>query len=207
MNEKQRRFLLLPALLLCTLGLCLQFKTLIMSGFSVTPSDAVDPRLNNLILENLHRFLSGKLLFSEFFNVPYYFPVKDVGTWTDTLWGAGIFYSCFRWIGLSMTTSYSSWILCLTLLNFFSANHVLSRQFNFKPLSSALGAFLFAFGAPRMAQIGHAQLFPAFATPFFFGYLFQAFLHFPVLNRRAFGLALIALIVQIYCGFYLGWFL
>ncbi len=194
-------------LALCGLGLLLQFWPLFFSFFRVTPSDAVDPRLNNLILENIHEFLSGKMPSSEFFNVPFYYPAKDVGTWTDTLWGAAPFYSFFRWMGLSMTTAYSSWILLLSTLNFGAAYFALNSQFKLKAFGSAIGAFLFAFGAPRMAQIGHAQLFPAFATPLFFGWLYQALFDFPKLNRTKWSLALVALVYQIYCGFYLGWFL
>src|SRR4051812_36787331 len=94
-------------------GILLQFHPFSVFANHLVYSDTGDPRLNNLILEYLRNYDFSSRGISEFFNVPYYYPVTGVGAWTDTLWGTGFIYPFVRAIGLSMTESYNAWILIL----------------------------------------------------------------------------------------------
>jgi hypothetical protein len=196
----------LPLLFLIA-GVLISFYPLFASHFTLLGSDPVDPRLNNLILERIWEWTKDLVPTQSFFDVPYYYPSTHVGTWTDTLWGAAPLYVFMRNIGLPMTDAFSGWIIGLSVLNFWCAYWALRKPFQAGALGASLGAYLFAFSTPRLAQIGHAQLFPAFATPLFFAWLYEACKDLPKLNRMKFTLAMLALIFQIYAGFYLGWFL
>ena len=77
----------------------------------------------------------------------------------------------------------------------------------FDPLPSAVGAFLFAFGGPRLAQLGHQQLLPHFFTIFAIYGLFRFFEPRRMSAGQGIGLFFLCFAAQLWAGFYLGWYL
>jgi hypothetical protein len=77
-------------------------------------------------------------------------------------------------------------------------------KFGMRASLAALGAYVFAFGLPRLTQIGHQQLLPNMFAPLALVFLWR-FLDTPSIARLA-GV-LVASYLQFLSSIYLGWFL
>lgn len=119
------------------------------------PGDLGDGRLNCYLLEHAFLVLSGKC--ASFLSPPFFYPWINMVGLSDTHWGTAPIYALFRWAGLSPERSFGDWFLVGFILNYFSAYFV-NRRFGLKPFGASLGAFLFAFSLPVVAQDGHVQL-------------------------------------------------
>jgi hypothetical protein len=99
-------------------------------------------------------------------------------------------------------------VLSVSLANFATMLVLLRRGVRVAPWSAAIGAFLFAFAGPRLAQAGHLQLYPHFYTPLCAWATIEFFRAPTARARRGWlSLAVAAVVLQVYAGFYLGWFL
>lgn len=201
------RGVLLPALVFLA-GFILIFHPVLLSGLRLIPGDPGDARLNNYILEHGFLWLIRAPAHLEFWNMPFFFPEKNVTAYTDVLISSGPIYWVFRALGLQADTSFQLWLATVTAFNFVAMYAYLRRCIRLETSPAAFGAFLFAFASPRMAQINHPQL-----TPCFFPVLSLYGLHrlFEAGERKIPPQAWIAvffggLIAQLWCGFYLGWF-
>ena len=103
-------------------------------------------------------------------------------------------------------------MIALSGLNYVLAYHILGRRFGLAAPAAAVAAFLFAFGAPRINQLGHPQLLPQFLSLVTIDALFGLFAVAdsltPAWKRALLWLAaMLGVVTQLYAGFYLGWFL
>jgi hypothetical protein len=194
-----------PILLALTLGLLASFHPTILSGFSRMQTDLGDTRLNNYLLEHTYRWVIRDPRHLSFFDPPFFYPVKGVAAFTDLALGAAPLYWFFRGIGLHPDSSMQAWMLGVMTLNFAAMAWLLARGLGFAPVPSALGAFLFAFGAPRITQIAHPQLLPHFFSVI----AILAVTEFLGDRHRKLWISVffLSFALQLYAGFYLGWFL
>jgi hypothetical protein len=190
------------------LGLIMAYFPMIFSGLRLMQTDPGDTRLNNYILEHCYLWLTGSPIHSSFWDPPFFYPVKNVLAYGDVLLGSAPIYWLFRALELFPDTAYQFWMFAVSTLNFAAAYLWLRRCWRFSEISSAVGAFVFSFGSPRVVQTGHQQLLPHF---FSIGALYAAtrlFQSSSVTGGAWWVIALLACLVgQIYAGFYLGWFL
>ena len=109
----------------------------------------------------------------------------------------------FRWLGWGREFAFIAWYGVGCVLNFVAAYFAL-RWLRFTQAGSALGAFVFAFGLPAMAQVGHAQLNYRFCIP-----LAAVALRSLLVDGRPRMLAVVALLTawQFFISVYLGVFL
>lgn len=169
--------------------------------FRAMPGDMGDARFNELILEHVFRWLRG--IDHDLWSPGFFFPFPGALAFSDNHFGSVGAYALLRLAGFTAEGAYIGWFTLAYALNFLCCAHALQR-FGLKPQGSAVGAFLFAFGMPVLAQAGHAQLGYRFAIP-----LAMLALHRLLRARRARHLAWLAVwvTVQFLCSIYLGYFL
>jgi hypothetical protein len=184
------------------LGVAMAFYPTLMSGFASMQTDPGDSRLNNYFLEHSFQVVFNRTYIGSIWQPAFFYPFKEVLAMSDNLWGSAPIYWVFRGF-FSPDISFQLWMIAATLLCFVSFLALL-RHFKVSHVLAAAGGFLFAFGMPRMYQIGHQQLLPQFYTPFAFLAVWQ-FMHRP--NNTRLALALLMIYLQLLSGFYLGWFL
>src|SRR6202035_695303 len=68
----------------------------------------------------------------------------------DTMLGIASLYAAYRVLGGTPDTSFQLWMLTLSVLNYAVMLHLLKRRLGLSILAASLGAFLFAFGSPRV---------------------------------------------------------
>jgi len=197
---------------LCLLGLVLAHYPMLLSGFARVQTDRFDTRLNNFILEHGYLWLRGDPAHRDFWSPGVFYPAKNTFAYSEILLSVGPFYWGWRWLGLPPDTSYQLWMLCLGVLNFCAAYLPLRRGTRLDPLPAAFGAFLFAFGSPRLAHVVRQQLLAEFFTPLAAYAIVLAFRSHVSGQRRAWtslwiALASACVVGQLYACFYLGWFL
>jgi hypothetical protein len=188
--------------LVAILGVAMAFYPTLISGFASTQIDAGDSRLNNYFLEHSFQVIFNRTYIGSLWEPAFFYPLKEVLAMSDNLWGSAPIYWVFRGF-FSPDISFQLWMIAATLLCFVSFSAIL-RHFKVGHVLSAGGGFLFAFGMPRMTQLGHQQLLPQFYTPFAFLAVWR-FMAQP--NNTRFALALLMIYLQLLSGIYLGWFL
>jgi hypothetical protein len=145
-------------LLFLALGLGLCFHQVFLSGFRHVPAYSIDPRLCIYIMEHSFQWLAGNPLHADFWSPPIFYPAKNALGFSDVLAGYGWMYWPFRFMGISATTSYSIWMLLNSVLNFSLMYAGLRHLVRLDIPAACTGAYVFAFGIPRMAQLVHPQL-------------------------------------------------
>lgn len=197
------------------LGLWTVFAPMLASGLELTINGLGDPRLVNFTLEHQHRWLIGEPLDEDFWSPPIYYPVRNVAAYTAVVAVPGLlFYSPWRALGCDPATAYELWILSMWSLNFCAAYWLLRRGFRFGAAGATVGAYLFGFGAPRTARIGHQQLIPGFLALAVIGVILWLFRD-PArrgagdTRPRIAGWSLLfgVLLLQAYSGFHISFFL
>src|SRR5262245_7215335 len=142
---------------LAILGLVMSLWPVLRSGFRLMPTDPGDSRLNNYLLEHGYRWIQGS---AELWNPAIFFPVRGTFAYGDVLLGAAPIYWTLRAIGFEPDTAFQLWIAGCLALDYAACWLWLSRGLGLAAISSAGGAFLFAFGSARIAQLNHQQLLP-----------------------------------------------
>ncbi len=180
----------------------MMFYPTLFSGFSKMPGDPGDPWLNQYFLEHSFQLVFNRNYTASPWSPAFFYPFPNVLAFSDNLWGAAPIYWLLRAFA-STDTAFQLWMMLVSALNFFGFAFVLHRQHIRRELAG-LGAFLFAFGMPRISQISHSQLFPQFFTPLALLCLWE-FSRQP--TRRRLALSLLLIYLQVLSGIYLGWFL
>ncbi len=121
-------------------------------------------------------------------------------------------YAIWRTIGLPYDTAFQLWSMAVLSLDFVAFWLLLRRAIGASPLAAGFGSFLFAFGAPRVNQVGHEQLFSQFYVIAALYSLYRIFPQWREDSRRPAPVAWLAVffaavVAQLYTGFYTGWFL
>ena len=145
-------------LLFCVLGILATGYPTLTSGFAEVQGGLGDPLLVNFILEHSYRWLTGLPLSADLWSPPIFYPVRGVSTYTDLLLGLAPLYWPWRLVGCAPHTAYQCWMLCCWALNFLACYLLLKKGFRVSAFAAAVGAALFAFGSPRMANVMHQQI-------------------------------------------------
>ncbi len=169
--------------------------------FTKVPGDLGDARFNSVILEHVYLWMAGKQ--ASLWNPGFFYPYEHMLAFSDNHFGSAIFYAPFRVLGFSRESAFDLWYLTGVVLNFFACFIVL-KKLKFESFPAAIGAYVFTFALPALAQDGHAQLTYRFAAPFAYLALLQAYE-----QRRLLLLVNVAAwtTLQFYCSIYLGVFL
>jgi hypothetical protein len=194
------------------LGILMTHHPMILSGLQRVQVSLIDTRFNNYVLEHAYRWSIGARNHTEFWNPPFFYPARNVAAYSDLLLSVAPVYMIFRACGLPPDTAMQLWMMTLSALNYVLAYRFLGRRFGLAPPAASVAAFLFAFGAPRINQLGHPQLIPQFfslVTIDALGRLFASAQDPPAVGKRAllWLAAMLGVVTQLYAGFYLGWFL
>jgi len=200
-NNKNHLLQLLLPLFFCLTGIAALFIFQLQKGAAL-PGDIMDGRFNHYVLEHFFQWLQHPLT-TNYWDADFFYPYPKVIAFSDNLLGSAWIYAIFRYFDLSIYTAYQGWYLCGYLTSFFATYYVL-RKLNFHPLSSSVGAFIFAFAMPVFFQSGHVQLLYRFGIPFACLALLQ-FAENPKL-KYVVHLAFWT-IIQFYLGIYNGIFL
>lgn len=205
---------LIPAVL-WVVGMLLDYHPTLLSGFARMQSELNDTRLNNYFLEHSYRWLLRVPTDVRFWDPPAFFPAPNTAAYSEILLSVAPVYWMNRALGAAPDVAFQLWLLTMASLNYVASYLLLRRTLQADRAAAALGAFVFAFGAPRGAQVLHAQLVPQFFTLLVLYALWRAFdsARSRVTPRKtttespwiaAFFLGVVA---QLYAGFYYAWFL
>src|SRR6516225_1237541 len=126
------------------------------------PGGFDDARFNMYVLEHGYRWLMR--LDKSFWSAPFFYPAKNVITYSDNHLGSFLFYSVFRLLGADRETAFQLWAITLFTLNYFVTWLVLRRQ-GFHPVGAISAAYLFTFPFVMGIRIAHMQLAPRFMVP------------------------------------------
>ena len=174
-----------------------------LSFFSALPGDLRDARFNSIILEHLYQWLTGRV--ASLWSPRFFFPYHGTLAFSVNHFGTGAIYVLSRALGMTRERSFQIWFVLAYVLNYWCCYYALRRlDFRWREISPAVGAFIFTFSLPVMAQDVHAHLGYRFAVPL------ACLACWKFLSRRSFksfGVVLVWTAVQFYCDIYLGYFL
>ena len=185
-----------------TAGVLAAFHPTLLSNLGRLQNDPGDTLLNGYILEHSWRWLTQPDYCGTYWSPAFYYPQPLVLAYSENLLGTAPLYWLLR-TGGPPIAAYQLWMMLVTGLTYVSFAAVL-RRFGVGHLLAALGGFVFAFGLPRVVQIGHQQLLPHLFAPWAVLAAWR-FLQSPTVGWWA-GL-LAASFVQLLASIYLGWFL
>ena len=135
------------------------FRETLFSGGAIQINDAADPRFNEFLLEHSWRWLRGETA-GGLFDLPMGYPTLNTLAYSEPMFSFGPLYWPFRALGFSTAASYSYWLVAMAAVNFGCFYVFMRKALGQERLAASVAAFLFAFGLPRVAQIGHSQLWP-----------------------------------------------
>jgi hypothetical protein len=184
------------------IGLWSAFGPTLASGFTRLQADPGDTLLNHYILEHSWHWLTRPGYAGTFWSPAFFHPQPLVLAYSENLLGTAPLYWLLR-TACPAVLAYQVWMLLVAALTYGSMVWVL-RRFGVGSVLSALSGYVFAFGLPRVAQIGHQQLLPHLFAPWAV-YAAWRFLARPTVAALA-GL-LAASYLQVLASVYLGWFL
>src|SRR5438874_1255974 len=141
-----------------TAGLLAAFHPTLLSGFTRLQTDPGDTLLNHYVLEHSWLWLTRADYAGTLWSPPCFYPQPDTLAYSENLLGTAPLYWLLRPIAPPLL-AYQLWMLAVTGLTFATAAWML-RRFAASHGLCALGAWLFAFGLPRVVQMGHQQLLP-----------------------------------------------
>ena len=145
------------------LGLVLLFHPMLWGGLVRVPGwPEQDPRLIAYVFEHAYRWLGGDPAHAELWSPPIFFPQKDVGQYTEPLFGLAPFYWPWRLAGFAPLASYQLWLATVCALNYLSALALLRWSLGATLPAATIGSFVFAFGSARIASLSKAHLVPSF---------------------------------------------
>jgi hypothetical protein len=190
-------------------GILMAHHPMILSGFRRVQVDVGDSRLINYFLEHNYRWYRGDFNHREFWNPPFFYPARNIAAFSDTMLGIAPVYAVFRAAGLAPDTSFQIWMVTLSILNYAVMLHLLRRRLRMSLIAASAGAFLFAFGSPRINMMVQQTQLPQFLSLITVDALFGLFTERAASRRRRAALWLAAtagLLAQLSSGFYTGWF-
>ena len=167
-------------------------------NFSTIPGGG-DTLFNRYILEHGFQWLTGQQ--QSFWNAPFFYPAPLTVAYSDNHLGNLPFYALFRILGLDSDGALQGWISLQFMLNFGCCCWCL-RRLGFGMIAASIGSYLYAFGMPVMAQIGHVQLLPRFMIPIAFCVAYEFWTRMP--DTRRLTILALAVVWQFYSSIYLG---
>ena len=204
MKKKITTFFNLHSLIFLALfivGLYLTAIKIMGPNFDRIPGDMADSRLCNYFLEHGHLFFTGKE--ANYWNAPFMYPEKNVITYSENLLGTLPIYSALRFLNFNPESAFQGWIIILFALNFLAAVYALFKLSGNLAIAS-VGAYIFAFSMPIIAQMNHPQVFPRFIIPLVFLWLIS---FFKTQKIKYFSGLILGIVFQFYACIYLGFLL
>lgn len=186
----------------CLAGLWSAFGPTIAGGFSRMQADVGDTLLNHYVLEHEWQCLTRADYVGTWWSPPCFFPQPLTLAYSENLFGTAPLYWLLRTV-CSDALAFQLWMMVIAAATYAAMAWTLHRL-NVGLFLAALGAYLFAFGLPRLTQIGHQQLLPQMFGPPAIWFTWR-FLQTPTVAALA-G-ALVTSYLQILSSIYLGWFL
>jgi hypothetical protein len=205
-----------PALVGGIVGLYLAFAPTLSSGLARMQVDWGDTRLNNYILEHGYRWLRRMPGHLVLWSPPIFYPAPNTAAYSDILLGVAPFYWPWRLAGVPPDTTYQLWMISLATVNYLAALICCRRLLRLGWAAATVGAFVFAFGSIRIAQLRHAQLLAQFywlLALYALERIFEVHTTDEAARRanarRPVWIAAVgaSVVLQLYAGYYLGWFL
>lgn len=190
------------SILLCSIGIYSTFYPTLTSGFRLLQTDPGDTLFNAYILEHTYQYFFNKNYTADLWSPAFFYPYKNVLTYSVNLFGVAPFYWFFR-LFFGWLPAYQLWMI-LMLVFMYTSFYLLMKSINCRSYISALSSYIFAFNITRVIQLGHQQLLAQFYTPLFFIFLIK-FLRQP--TSKLLFYTLLFLFLQIIGDFYLAWFL
>ena len=154
------RLSLSSLLLLPALGLLMVYFPTLASGFSRMQMFPDDTVFNHLVMEHLWCWISGSCWDAGFWNPPFGHPLPNIKATSDLMLSFAPLYWIWRLVGIDPWTSFSLWMMSLSVANFAVCYLFLRRCFGVTVLGGSFAAFIFAFASPRTGQLNHQQLLP-----------------------------------------------
>ncbi|MDG3003437.1 hypothetical protein [Paludisphaera mucosa] len=190
-------------------GVAAAHHPMLLSGFRKIQTDLGDSRLLNYLLEHGWLWARRTPGHERFWDAPFFHPVPNVIAFSDSMLSYGPLYWPMRLAGLAPDTAFGAFLIAATALNYAAGVLLFRKGLGFGAPATAAGAGLIAFGAPRVNQLGHAQLVPFFYQILALYALCRIF-RAPKIGageRAACWVAIgLAVAAQLYGGVYLGWF-
>ena len=192
------------------LGVLMAHWPMISSGFRKLQTDLTDSRLIEYLLEHGYLWIHGEPGHRDFWSPPFFYPARDTASYTDLLVSVSPPYWLYRALGAAPDLAFGLWMVTMSALNYAAGVLLFRKGLGLDPLPAATGAFLVAFGAPRLNQMGHPQLLPCFYVLLAVYALARLFSDPPPGRSMRWAYWLMASLVcvlQFYAGVYLAWFL
>lgn len=173
----------------------------LVGAFSRFPGTLIDARFNQVVLEHLWNWVSGR---TESLSDPvFFYPYPNILYLSDCHYGSGWIYVIFRALGASREVAFDWWFLAGMAATFAAAVYAF-RRLGLPQTSALLGACVFAFSLPMLAQDAHAQLIYRFPIPLATLACIQLF---RAASLRSFFALTLWVAWQFLCSVYLGVFL
>ena len=143
-------------------GTLATFGPTLFSRFRLGPGIDGDGRLVLYLLEHSYLWVRRVPGHTRLWEAPFFFPERNVIAYSELMVGVAPPYWILRAVGAGPHVAFAGWLIIGCLTNYVIAYLLLRRLARTDAAASALGAFLFAFANPRIAQISHPQLVPQF---------------------------------------------
>ena len=190
----------LPALAMFCVGVFAYFLRS-SSYLSAVPGDLGDARFNSVILEHVYQWITGAA--SDLWSPRFFYPAANLLGFSDAHFGTAGIYAFLRWSGLQREEAFIGWYAIGCTLNFIAA-YLSLRWLKFGRAASSIGAFVFAFALPALAQEGHAQLNYRLCVPIAAAALYKWINE----DRPRLLICIVLLVIwQFFISIYLGLFL
>ena len=134
----------------------------LIGPFDRFPGTTIDARFNQVVLEHLWLWVSGQA--DSLADPAFFYPYRGVLYLSDTHFGSGWLYTIFRALGAPREIAFDLWFVAGMASTFAAAAYAF-RRFGLPAAGAAVGALVFAFSLPMLAQDTHAQLVYRFAVP------------------------------------------
>ena len=194
------------ALLIGLVAFGLFFRVELGSGLARSKGGRGDDRFVHFSVEWISTCLAGDRLCRDLWSPPIFHPEVGTLAQTDPALGLGVLYAGLRALGLDPSASFLLLQMLLLGLAAAAAYWMLRRAMGFSTTAAALGAALFAFGAPVAAQADHPQLFASFPIPLALGLLTRILDEEAAAKRRRLWLLLASTaLAQAYLNLTLFW--
>ncbi|SDR39567.1 hypothetical protein SAMN05444161_3471 [Rhizobiales bacterium GAS191] len=165
------------------------------------PGDLGDTRFNTYILEHVYRWLLG--LEPHLLAPGLYYPFPDAIFFSDTHAGTAFIYAVFRALGAPRFLAFDLWFFAGYVATYLAAHYAFARM-GAGAVTAGLGAAIFTFSLPSLAQFNHCQLVYRCGVPLAMLHLWEGLRGG---SARDLLLSAFWLCVQTLISVYLGFFL
>lgn len=195
------------AVAIWAVGMVTLYREPIVSRFERLNGNIGDQRLLIVLSEHWLQVFKGHAGWRD---PPYFFPVRGVLGYSDTLTLYQPLYIPLRLLGLNPFLAYQLTVMGLSTIGFFGALYFARRSLRVRFAVALLGAYLFTFSSALAMKLGHTQLYALNLLPvlgLLVGTCVQALRAGRSRRAAMFGAATgLFLALLLFTSFYIGWF-